>query len=286
MNIGEVLVESYGILKKVEIEGYILDSQLILSKVLNVDKLFIMLNRNFDLNPEQEAEFSRLIQLRKNKMPVKYILEQCEFMGMNFIVRPGVLIPRPDTEILVEGVIEHINKSAYTEICDVCSGSGAIGIAIAEFVKDAKVKLYDISKEALDLSILNIERFDLSKRVHAETSDLLQVAIDKNKKFQVIVSNPPYIKDEVIPSLMEDVKNYEPYIALSGGEDGLSFYRRITEQSLQVLEKGGLLAFEIGYDQREQVVEILLKSGFKEIECRKDLSGNDRVVSATLAELR
>lgn len=284
MNIREILIESYGILKKVGIESYILDSQLILSKVLNVDKLFIMINRGFDLNPKQEAEFSRLIQLRKNKMPVNYILGQCEFMGMNFIVRPGVLIPRPDTEILVECAIEHINKQSYTKICDVCSGSGAIGIAIAEFIKDTKVTLYDISNDALDVSKLNIERFDLSKRVRAEFSDLLQVAIDKNEKFQVIVSNPPYIRDEVIPTLMEDVKNYEPYIALSGGEDGLEFYKRITKQSLQVLEKGGLLAFEIGYDQREQVVEILLRSGFKAIECTKDLSGNDRVVSATLAE--
>ncbi|MGH4117988.1 peptide chain release factor N(5)-glutamine methyltransferase [Clostridium sp.] len=283
MNIGEILIESYAVLKKVEIESYILDSQLILSKVLNVDKLFIMLNRNVDLNPEQEAEFSRLIQLRKDKMPVKYILGECEFMGMNFIVRPGVLIPRPDTEILVEGVIERINKSAYTKVCDVCSGSGAIGIAIAEFVKDTKVKLYDISSDAVSISKSNIERFELSKRVHAEISDLLQTAIDENEKFQVIVSNPPYIRDEIIPSLMEDVKNYEPYIALSGGEDGLDFYRKITEQSLQVLEKGGLLAFEIGYDQREQVAEILLKSGFVEIQCIKDLSGNDRVVSANLA---
>jgi release factor glutamine methyltransferase len=284
MNIGEILIKSYGILKKVGIESYILDSQLLLTKVLNVDKLFIMINRSFDLNPKQENEFIRLIHLRENKMPVKYILEECEFMGMNFIVRPGVLIPRPDTEILVEGVIEYINKRAYTEVCDVCSGSGAIGIAIAEFVKEAKVTLYDISREAVALSKSNLEKFDLSKRVSAEFSDLLQVAIDENKKFQVVVSNPPYIRDEVIPTLMEDVKNYEPYLALSGGEDGLDFYRRITKQSLQVLEKGGLLAFEIGYDQKELVVGILLKSGFRGVECIKDLSGNDRVVSATLAE--
>jgi release factor glutamine methyltransferase len=284
MNIGEILIESYGILKKVGIESYILDSQLLLTKVLNVDKLFIMINRSFDLNSKQENEFIRLIHLRKNKMPVKYILGDCEFMGMNFIVRPGVLIPRPDTEILVEGVIEHINKESYTKVCDVCSGSGAIGIAIAGFVKEAKVTLYDISLEAVALSKSNIEKFDLSKRVHAEFSDLLQVAIDENKKFQVVVSNPPYIRDEIIPTLMEDVKDYEPYLALSGGEDGLDFYRRITKQSLQVLEKGGLLAFEIGYDQREQVMGILLKSGFKEVECIKDLSGNDRVVSATLPE--
>ena len=114
MNIGEVLLKSYGILKKVEIESYLLDSQLLLSKVLNMDKLFIMLNRDFNLNQKQENEFSRLIQLRKSKMPIKYILGECEFMGMNFIVKPGVLIPRPDTEILVEEVIKHINEKAYT----------------------------------------------------------------------------------------------------------------------------------------------------------------------------
>jgi release factor glutamine methyltransferase len=284
MNIGEVLVNAYEILKKVEIESYLLDSQLLLGKVLNVNKLFIMLNRDFNLSEKQENEFSQLIQLRKSKMPVKYILGECEFMSLNFIVKPGVLIPRPDTEILVEEVIKYINEKKYTKICDVCSGSGAIGISIAEFIKDTKVTLYDISSEALAVSKLNIERFHLSKRVNAEYSDLLQVAIYENKKFEVIVSNPPYIRDVVIPTLMEDVKDYEPYIALSGGEDGLDFYRKITEQSLLVLEKGGLLAFEIGYDQREQVKDILLKSGFNEIECIKDLSGNDRVLKATLRD--
>jgi release factor glutamine methyltransferase len=142
--------------------------------------------------------------------------------------------------------------------------------------------LYDISSDAIAVAKLNIKRFDLSIRVKQEHSDLLQIAIDQKKKFQVVVSNPPYIREAVIPTLMEDVKNYEPYIALSGGEDGLEFYRRITNESLKVLEKGGLLAFEIGYDQKEAVADILLKSGFKNIECVKDLSGNDRVIKATL----
>lgn len=283
MNIGEILLEAYKILKEVQIESYLLDSQLLLSKVLNKDKLFIILNRDFNLNHQQENEFLRLIQLRKSKMPIKYILGECEFMGMNFIVKPGVLIPRPDTEVLVEEVIKHINEKAYTEVCDVCTGSGAIGIAIAEFIKSTKVTLYDISEDALAVTKSNIERFDLSKRVNVEFSDLLQVAIDQNKKFEVIVSNPPYIRDAVIPTLMEDVKNYEPYIALSGGSDGLDFYRRITEESLLVLEKGGLLAFEIGYDQREEVKNILLEAGFSAIECIKDLSGNDRVIKGTLS---
>ncbi|MCB2297715.1 peptide chain release factor N(5)-glutamine methyltransferase [Clostridium tagluense] len=284
MNIGEILLKSYGILKKVGIESYLLDSQLLLAKVLNVDKLFIMLNRDFNLNGKQEEEFSQLIQLRKSKMPIKYILGECEFMGMNLIVKPGVLIPRPDTEILVEEVIKHINEKDYTQVCDVCTGSGAIGIAIAEFIKGVEVMLYDISYDAIAVAKLNIERFDLASRVNEQRSDLLQSAIEQNKKFQVVVSNPPYIRESVIPTLMEDVKNYEPYIALSGGKDGLEFYRRITEESLQVLEKGGLLAFEIGYDQREEVQDILLKSGFKSIECIKDLSGNDRVIKGILME--
>ena len=284
MNIGEILIVAYKILKKVEIESYLLDSQLLLGKVLNKDKLFIMVNRDFSLSQKQEDEFYRLIKLRDSKMPTKYILGECEFMGMNFIVKPGVLIPRADTEILVEEVIKNIKEKGYTKVCDVCSGSGAIGLAIAEFVSDAKVVMYDISEDALAVAKLNIERFDLSKRVQVEFSDLLKVAISQNIKFQVGVSNPPYIRETVIPTLMEDVKNYEPYIALSGGRDGLDFYRRITEESLKVLEKGGLLAFEIGYDQSEEVMSILSQWGFKDIECIKDLSGNHRVIKGILED--
>ncbi|WP_404814513.1 peptide chain release factor N(5)-glutamine methyltransferase [Clostridium estertheticum] len=282
--IQEVLLESYGILKKVNIESYLLDSQLLLGKVLKKDKLFIMINRDIKISIEQENEFFRLIQIRKNKMPIKYILGECEFMGMNFIVKSGVLIPRPDTEILVEEVIKHVKEKGLTQICDVCTGSGAIGISIAEFIKEALVTLCDISEDALAVAKLNIERFKLSKRINIERSDLLQVAINQHKKFEVIVSNPPYIKKEVIPTLMDDVKGYEPFIALCGGEDGLDFYRRITKESILVLEKGGLLAFEIGYDQKEAVTDILIKSGFNNIECIKDLSGNDRVIKAKLVD--
>lgn len=281
LNIGELLTEAYNILKTCDIDSYILDSQLLLQKVLEKDKLFIILNRDFQVDKEKQEEFLKLINLRKNKMPVKYILGECEFMGLSFNVREGVLIPRGDTEILVEEVIDRINKNDYREICDVCCGSGAIGLSIAKLVETTEVYCYDISDIACEVTRENIEKLKLEARAKVYKSDLLSEAISEGKVFDVVVSNPPYIKRDVIPELMKDVRDYEPYIALCGGEDGLDFYRKITEQSLQVLNHGGLLAFEIGYDQREAVEAILKDKGFIDINCSKDLAGLDRVIIGT-----
>lgn len=278
MKIGEILSIAYNTLKSAGIDTYIIDSQLLLQKVLNRDKLFIILNRDFEISREEEEEFLKILELRKNKMPVKYILGECEFMGMNFSVKEGVLIPRADTEILVEEVIKEIKCNNYTEVCDVCCGSGAIGVAIAEFVKKSKIYCYDISDVAIQVTKCNINKFKLDDRVKVVKSDLLEEAINKNRTFDLVVSNPPYIRREVIPTLMEDVKNYEPYIALCGGEDGLDFYRKIAEQSLKILDKRGTLAFEIGHDQGEDVKKILDYNGFKNIRCMKDLAGLDRVI--------
>ncbi|ABK62515.1 peptide chain release factor N(5)-glutamine methyltransferase [Clostridium novyi] len=278
MNIGEVLKYAYDILKKENIDTYMLDAQLLLQKVLKKDKLFIILNRNEILSKDEEEEFLKLINLRKDKMPVKYILGECEFMGLNFYVKEGVLIPRADTEILVEEVIKEIKENNYNRICDVCCGSGAIGVSIGKYMENSTVDCYDISDIAIEVTGKNIERFLLKDRLTVEKSDLLTVAIKQNKKFDVIVSNPPYIKEEVIPTLMEDVKDYEPYIALCGGIDGLDFYRKITVQSLEILENNGLLAFEIGYDQAEAVKELLMESGFTDVKVINDLEGLNRVV--------
>ena len=278
MNIGEVLKYAYDILKKENIDTYMLDAQLLLQKVLKKDKLFIILNRNETLSKDEEEEFLKLINLRKDKMPVKYILGECEFMGLNFYVKEGVLIPRADTEILVEEVIKEIKENNYNRICDVCCGSGAIGVSIGKYIENSTVDCYDISDIAIEVTGKNIERFSLKDRVTVEKSDLLTVSIKQNKKFDVIVSNPPYIKEEVIPTLMEDVKDYEPYIALCGGIDGLDFYRKITNQSLEILENDGLLAFEIGYDQGEAVKELLIENGFTDVRVINDLAGLNRVV--------
>lgn len=278
MNIREVLLKAYEKLKKENIDTYQLDAQLLLSKVLVKDRLFILTNPNYNINEDILEKYTELINLRKNKMPIKYILEKSEFMGIDFYIKKGVLIPRPDTEILVEEVLSDIKTNNFKNICDVCCGSGAIGLSISKILEDVKVNCYDISNIACSVTEKNINNLSLKDRCKVYKSDLLKKCIEEDLKFDVIVSNPPYIKEKVIETLMEDVKNYEPYEALSGGEDGLDFYRKITNQSLEVLKKDGLLAFEIGYDQKYDVENILRDYGFHEITTIKDLAGKDRVV--------
>ncbi|MEL7596619.1 MAG: peptide chain release factor N(5)-glutamine methyltransferase [Clostridiaceae bacterium] len=282
MKIGELLIKGYNILKSENIETYMLDTQLLLQRVLKKDKLFIMLNRELEVSEEDAKEYLGLIELRKNKMPVKYILEECEFMGINFNIREGVLIPRGDTEVLVEEALDKIKENNYIDICDVCCGSGAIGISVGKILENTRIYCYDISHTACEVTLENINKFNLEDRIKVCKSDLLEEAIESGRRFNVVLSNPPYIRKDVIPTLMEDVKNYEPYIALCGGDDGLEFYRKITKQSLEVLKQGGMIGFEIGHDQKEDVCNILFKNGFEEIRCIKDLAGLDRVVVGIL----
>ncbi|EGO89027.2 peptide chain release factor N(5)-glutamine methyltransferase [Clostridium botulinum C] len=282
MTIGEALSIAYNTLKVENIDTYILDSQLLMQKVLKKDKLFIILNRNLEISLKDQEEFFKLIKLRKDKMPVKYILGECEFMGLNFNVKEGVLIPRADTEVLVEEVIKEIKENGYNNVCDVCCGSGAIGISIGKYIKETIIDCYDISDIAIEVTKNNINKFQLNNKVYVYKSDLLDEAKRQNKMYDVIVSNPPYIKEEVIPTLMKDVKEYEPYIALCGGKDGLYFYNKITKNSVDFLNRGGLLAFEIGYDQGKEVKDILIENRFSNIKVIKDLAGLDRVVMGRL----
>lgn len=282
MNIGQLLIKGYEILKAEGITSYIIDCELLLGKVLNKDRLFLVVNREFEVEDDKEKEYLRLVQLREKKMPVKYILGQCEFMGLNFIIKDGVLIPRPDTEILVEEAIKEIKNNNFTEILDLCCGSGAVGIALAYYNPELMVTCSDISNEACDLAIKNVLNFNLNYRVSVKKSDLFQFAIEDGLSYEMIVANPPYIREADFENLMEDVKNYEPYIALIGGKDGLDFYRKIAEQSRTVLKKGGFLIFETGHDQKEAVSQILMKNGYSDIECIKDLAGYNRVIKGRI----
>jgi release factor glutamine methyltransferase len=282
IKVGELLKEGYKVLKSEGIESYALDCDLLLGKVVKKDRLFLLLNREYEVSGSEAREFYRVLELRKNRMPIKYMLEECEFMGLSFYVREGVLIPRPDTEILVECAVKEISKNGFSRICDVCCGSGIIGITMARLIDNISIKCCDISDIAYEVTSENIKRLNVSEKVKVIKSDLLSSFIHAEEKFDIIVSNPPYIRKDIIETLMEDVKNFEPYEALCGGDDGLDFYRDIASQSLKLLNKGGMLLFEIGYDQKEAVSSILEKCGFCEIECIKDLAGKDRVVKGKI----
>lgn len=280
--IQDALSEGIKSLKEAGIESYILESQLLLGKVINKDRLFIMVNKDYKVSDEEIKEYLKLIDIRKEKMPIKYILGTCEFMGLRFKIKEGVLIPRPDTEILVERSLEVIEKNSYKNISDVCCGSGIIGISLASFINKINVDCFDIESVPLEVTCENIKLNKLENQVKVFKSNLLEYAIKNSIKYDMIVSNPPYIKKNEIINLMEDVKNYEPHVALDGGDDGLYFYKMIVEQSKTILNNEGSIAFEIGYDQKEEVSCILESNGFVNIECYKDLAGLDRVVLGTL----
>ncbi|MPQ42526.1 peptide chain release factor N(5)-glutamine methyltransferase [Clostridium tarantellae] len=279
-SVGELLEFGNNKLKEVLINTYILDTQLLLSKVLNKEKLWIITNRNEKVSIEDENKFYNLLSKREKKMPMQYILGFCEFMGLDFKVKEGVLIPRGDTEILVEEVLKNINDDSHIKVCDLCCGSGAIGLSLAYYRKNILVDLIDIDHIPEFITKENIKLFNLDKRCNFKRSDLFNEL--KDEKYNIIVSNPPYIKEELIDTLMEDVKNYEPHLALSGGEDGLIFYRRIVKGSKEILNKNGILAFEIGHDQGEDVRKLMEKNSYINVKVIKDLAGLDRVVIGCL----
>jgi release factor-specific protein-(glutamine-N5) methyltransferase len=276
--IGELLQIGSKRLKDKEIENYMLDTQLLLGNVLAKDKLYIITNRDKKVSINDEKEFFKLIEKRENRMPIKYILGETEFMGLDFNVKEGVLIPRGDTEVLVEELLKLIPEDKSLDVCDLCSGSGAIGIALAHYRKNIMVEEIDYYKTPEEVTKENIIKQGLEDRVKFIKSDLLKEPIAKGKKYDIIASNPPYIREEEISSLMDDVKEYEPHTALDGGVDGLDFYRRIIEESKLVLNENGILAFEIGHDQGEEVTKLMSLSGFNRLKVFKDLAGLDRVV--------
>lgn len=256
-----------------------LDVEILLSKALgDVDRIYIHLNLNKQLNEEQLHVFNAMIQDRINGRPIAYIVNNREFMGLNFYVEEGVLIPRPDTEPLVEEVIELVNEKKGLNIVDIGTGSGAITVSLAKYIKDCKIYSLDISDKALSIGFKNAVSNNVEDKITFIKSNIFTGIEDKGLSLDVIVSNPPYIKKSDIETLHTQVKDYEPYIALEGGEDGLDFYRTITEQSKKYLKNNGILAFEVGHDQAQDVSDILKNNGYSKIYTKKDLQGIDRVV--------
>ncbi len=281
--ISKLLTQSYKKLCDSNIESYILDSQIILSYLLDKDRIYLHTHKFEEVNEDIERRFNELIEKRSTGYPIKYITKSCEFMGMTFYIEEGVLIPRSDTEILVEAALDKIDKGRILKIADVCCGSGVIGISIAKLTLGLKCHMFDISDKALEVSRVNTKKLNVNERVEIIKSNLLNYSIENNIKYDLIVSNPPYIEKEEIKNLMRDVKDFEPKEALDGGSDGLEFYRKISYESQKCFNIGGFLCFEIGYNQRKDVCYILKENNFINIECYKDLSNNDRVVLGQFA---
>lgn len=275
MKIRDILKTTADRLKNAGIDTANLDAKLLLCNFLGKDKLY------FVVNSEEEAEvneeFEQLVTRREKCEPMQYILGFAEFYGLEFKVNKSVLIPRPDTEILVERVIDYIGDKSLT-LLDIGTGSGCIPISILTNCPNAKAYTADISADAICVAVENARNNKVDDRINFLNMDILNDFPDL--KVDCIVSNPPYIEDDVIPTLMDDVKNYEPYIALSGGADGLVFYRRIAQKGCEFLKKGGFIAFEVGHNQAREVEKILIKNGFTQTEIIKDLAGIERVVTA------
>lgn len=279
MKIKDILIKANSILNENSIDDANLKTRILLADLLGKNKEYLMIHADDEIEDGLSNIFFEKVERLKKHEPLQYIINKQEFMGFDFYVDKNVLIPQPDTENLVEEVIfltEKLRKNERIElrILDLCTGSGAIAVSLSKLIKKCLVYASDISKDALKIAEEN------STRNHANVaffeSDLFEKISDLYK-FDIIVSNPPYIERNVIKTLSEEVQN-EPVLALDGGEDGLDFYKKIAEESKKYLNANGYLAFEIGYNQRETVEDILKENGYKNIYSRKDLSGNDRIV--------
>lgn len=259
-------------LKAAEISEGENDAWLLLSAVCRIDRNFYYVYGREDMREEQEKEYLDFLKKRASHIPLQYITGEQEFMGLNFKVNPHVLIPRQDTEILVEEALKAITPGM--EILDLCTGSGCIAVSLAKFKPKTKVQGADISPEALQVSEENAKRNGVDVRFFL--SDMFKQV---RGNFDVIVSNPPYIPTGVIQGLMPEVKDFEPHLALDGREDGLWFYRILTSEGKKYLKPGGVLMAEIGCDQGKAVKRLFQEEGYCEIKVIKDLAGLDRVVT-------
>lgn len=275
MKIEELIEYGKKILNKNEVDDSSIISRELAEYILQLNRQEIVTNLEKEVKEEQKDRYYlALIEIIQG-MPIQYITNTQEFMKLNFFVNENVLIPQPDTEILVEEVIKISELESKTKILDMCTGSGCIGVSLAYYLKNAKITMSDISKNAIEIAKKNAKENKVLEKTEFIKSDLFE---NIEEKFDIIVSNPPYIETDVIKSLSKQVQN-EPKIALDGGKDGLLFYRKLIKEAPNFLNDNGYLCMEIGYNQKEEVIKLAKqKESFLKIEAIKDLSGNDRVI--------
>lgn len=253
------------------IEEASLDARLLLEEVCGTDRNALLAHGDREVTEEQRKCYVNYLDQRSRHVPLQHILGYQEFMGLRFKVSPAVLIPRQDTETLVEEAMRFLHDGMH--ILDMCTGSGCILLSLLKYSNDCVGVGCDLSADALKVAAENAAMHELEAEFIQ--SDLFERI---SGKFELIVSNPPYIKSGVIPELMEEVREHDPRMALDGGEDGLFFYRRIVAEAGEYLYPGGMLFLEIGYDQADEVSGLMQKAGYKDVTVCQDLAGLDRVV--------
>lgn len=280
MQIKEVIRKGMIKLKTNGVDEPNVKARLLMQYILKKPREYILVYDKEELTLRQEVNYFKGIKKLIEGVPLQHITKSQEFMKLNFYVDQDVLIPRPDTEILVEEVIKIAKKVGAKKILDLCTGSGAIAVSLAKYIPNSKLTGVDISSKALRIAKLNARNNNVEDRITFISSNLFDNVPEE--KYDIIVSNPPYIKSKVIKNLNKDVQN-EPKIALDGGFDGLDFYRKIIKKADEYLKFGGFLCLEIGFDQREEVMKLIEEEGkFQNTYSKKDLCDNDRIVITKL----
>ncbi len=280
MTIQHAIIKGVAILKLEKISTPKMKARLLLQYVLKKPRQYLIVYDNQELTKKQEREYLKYIELLRQGEPIEHITHNKEFMKLDFYVDENVLIPRQDTEVLVEEVMKIAKKIRAKKILDLCTGSGAIAISLAKYLENVELTALDISGKALDIAIANAKNNHVQEKITFVESNLFQDL--GQEKYDIIVSNPPYIRKEELKNLDREVRK-EPTIALDGGEDGLDFYRKIVDEAYEYLKYGGYICLEIGYDQKEEVMKIIKdKEQYTKIYCKKDLYDNDRVIVSKL----
>ena len=270
------------ILNEAGIEESTLDARLLLEAVCGTDRNDLLVHGEQPVEPEAEEKYFGWIGKRAGRIPLQQLTGEQDFMGLTFTVNEIVLIPRQDTEILVEEVLKELHDGM--RVLDMCTGSGCILLSLLHYSNDCEGLGVDLSAEAMEVAgrnVLKVLTPEKAEHVHFLQSDLFEKV---EGKFEIIVSNPPYIASAEVDRLMPEVRDHEPRMALDGTEDGLEFYRRIIAEAGQYLVSSGMLFFEIGYDQGQAVSELMREHGYREVQVVQDYAGLDRVVYGTYVE--
>lgn len=279
MNLKEILKYGKEELIKNNIEDASIIAKELAEYIFKITRAQMIANNDMEFSKDQTDNYINSIKKISTGIPIQYITNNQEFMNLNFYVDENVLIPQPDTETLVEEVINEY-KEKKCEILDLCTGSGAIAISLAKYINESNIVASDISMKALQIAKLNAKKNLVRKKIEFIESDMFNKIYKDD--FDIIVSNPPYIKTKVIEELDKQVKN-EPHIALDGGADGLKFYKIIIENAYKYIKNEGKVFLEIGYDQKNELINLFKENNhYENIYSKKDLGGNDRIIVATV----